>query len=233
MRTEFDKKAPCRQVSPQGPKGESDYYNERGRGYGCPGSGLMTNGLSTGARRALGYLAILVAAECLFGSGLWLNLRMGLFDMADTILQGRAADLERYLEAHKEASTIQLQADVGERYKIEHSEDFLEIGLGASSIYRSQFLLQHPLPAISLADSDRPLYRNLKLGNRRFRAVSEQIDVDGRVFLVRIAKPMDEESEMLASVRRYLLWTGSFLFLIAYAIGYRLSHRVMAGRKIL
>jgi hypothetical protein len=119
-----------------------------------------------------------------------------------------------------------------QKYKIERSEDCLEIGLVGTSIYRSQFLQEHPLPAVSLENLDRPLYRNFRLGDRKFRAVSEQIEVEGRVYVVRIAKPMDDESEAFVSFRRYLLWTGFFLVLIAYAVGYPLSRRVMAGNQI-
>jgi hypothetical protein len=185
------------------------------------------NRLPINSRLALGHLMILLVGECLFGAGMWLSLRITLFDVADTTLQGRAADLERYLEARKDASTLQLQTDLGGKYKIERSEDYLEIGLGGTSIYRSQFLQEHPLPDVSLADLDRPRYRNFKLGNSRFRAVSEQIEIEGRVYVVRIAKHMDEESEALTSLRKYLLVIGTFLLLIAYAVGNRLSRRAL------
>jgi hypothetical protein len=49
---------------------------------------------------------------------------------------------------------------------------------------------------------------------------------------VRIAKPMDEEDEALTSLRRYLLVTGSFLLLIAYAVGNRLSRRIVPENQI-
>jgi hypothetical protein len=185
-----------------------------------------------GRRLEISCAAIVLIAELLFGAGVWLSLRMSLFDAADTTLQGRAADMERYLEARKGASTAQLQAEFGEKYRIERSEDYLEIGLCGASIYRSRFLQEHPLPGVSLSDLDRPRYRNFKLGNRRFRAVSEQIEVEGRVYAVRIAKPMDEENEALTSLRRYLLVTGSFLLLIAYAVGNRLSRRIVPENQI-
>jgi heavy metal sensor kinase len=185
--------------------------------------------LSIGLRLTLWYLVIFLLAEVIFGAGMWLILRKNLFDIADAALEGQAADLQRFLEARKDLPMAQLQAEISEDYKIERSEDYLQISDGSGNlIYRSRFLEEHPLPQLSLDDLDRPLYENRKLGHERFRVISEQADVSGRLFIVRIGHPMDEESETLDAFRGYLLWFAPLLLLGASAGGYWLSRRALA-----
>ena len=83
--------------------------------------------LSIGLRLTLWYLAIFLLAEVIFGLGMWLILRQNLFDIADTALEGQAADLQRFLEARKDLSAAQLQAEISEDRRIERSEDYLQI----------------------------------------------------------------------------------------------------------
>jgi len=185
--------------------------------------------LSIGLRLTLWYLAIFLLAELIFGAGMWLILRQNLFDIADTALEGQAADLQRFLEARKAVPAAQLQTEISEDYKIERSEDYLQIADGSgNSIYRSRFFEEHPLPPLSLDELDRPLYRNRKLGHERFRLLSKQVDVDGRVYLVRIGHPMEEEIETLDAFRGYMLWFAPLLLLGASAGGYWLSRRALA-----
>ena len=83
--------------------------------------------LSIGMRLTLWYLAIFLLAEFIFGAGMWFILKKNLYDIADATLEGQAADLERFLDARKNASTAQLQAEISADYKIERSEDCVQI----------------------------------------------------------------------------------------------------------
>ena len=185
--------------------------------------------LSIGLRLALWYLAIFLFAELIFGAGMWLILRQNLFDIADTALEGQAADLERFLEAHKDLPTPQLQAEISDDYQIERSEDYLQISdAHGNLIYRSRFLEEHPLPPLSLDEFHRPRYENRRLGRKPFRLISEQIDISGHVYLVRIGHPLHEEIETLDAFGKYLLWFAPFLLLGASGVGYWLSRRALA-----
>jgi heavy metal sensor kinase len=185
--------------------------------------------LSIGLRLTLWYLAIFLVAEVIFGVGMWLILRQNLFDIADGVIEGQASDLERFLQARKDLPTAQLQAEISEDYKIESSEDYLQISdASGNSVYRSRFFEEHPLPPLAPDDLGRPLYQNRKLGHERFRILSKQIEVSDRVFIVRIGHPMHEETETLDDFRRYLLWFAPLLLLGASAGGYWLSRRALA-----
>jgi len=117
----------------------------------------------------LWYLAIFLLAEFIFGAGMWLILRRNLFDIADLALEGQAADLDRFLEARKDAPTAQLQSEISEDYKIERSEDYLQISdAGGNSIYRSRFFEEHPLPSVSLYELDKASLRKPQARARTF-----------------------------------------------------------------
>jgi len=185
--------------------------------------------LSIGMRLTLWYFAIFLLAEFVFGAGMWLILRKNLFDIADEVLEGQTADLQRFLEARKDVPAAQLQAEIGEDYKIERSADYLQISdAGGNSIYSSKFFEKHPLSPPSPDQLVRPRYENRRMGHEHFRFMSEIIAVSGRAYVVRVGHPIDEEIETLDAFRGYLLWFAPVLLLGASGIGYWLSHKALA-----
>ena len=185
--------------------------------------------LSIGLRLTLWYLAIFLLAELAFGAGMWLILRKNLYDIADAALEGQAADLQRFLEARQGEAPAQLQADISADYKIERSEDYLQISdASGNSIYRSRFLEEHPLSSLSLNQLKKPRYQNRRLGKQTFRILSERMDVNGRAFVVQMGSTLDEEVETLDAFRGYLLLFAPVLLLAASGVGYGLSHRALA-----
>ena len=121
--------------------------------------------LSIGMRLALSYLAIFLLAELVFGAGMWLILRKNLYDIADATLKGQAADLQRFLEARKDLSAEQLRTDISADYRIDRSQDYVQISdADGNSIYRSQFLEEHPLPPVSLNQLSKPRHQHRRLG---------------------------------------------------------------------
>lgn len=160
---------------------------------------------------------------------MWLNVRQSLFELADSTLEGQAADLKRFLEARKNVSAAQVQAEISENFKIERSRDYFQISeLAGNLIYRSQFFGEHPLPAISPEELDRPSYSIYKLGSERVRIISEPVDAAGRTYVVRVGHLMNEEYETLMDLRRTMLWYGFFIFLIASAASYWINRRMLS-----
>jgi heavy metal sensor kinase len=185
--------------------------------------------LSIGMRLTLWYLAIFLLAEFIFGAGMWFILRKNLYDIADATLEGRAADIERFLEARKDLSAAQLQAAISEDYKIDRSEDYVEINTdNGNSIYRSEFFAEHPLPPVTLEQLSKPRHRYRRLGRLPFRILSERMVVNGQVFIVQIGSTLDEEIETLDAFRKYLLMFAPVLLLAASTFGYWLSRKALA-----
>ena len=189
--------------------------------------------LPVGLRLTLWYFGIFLLAELIFAAGMGAVLRENLYDIADSELEGQAADLQRLLQADKDLPMAQLQGELAHHYQIEQSRDYLQISdAGGDVIYRSQYLGDHPLPAISLDELDRRVYANRRLGERHFRVLSEQLEAGGRVYIVRIGHTTDDQIDTLDAFRKYLLWFSPLLLLISAAGGYWLSHRAVAGREM-
>jgi heavy metal sensor kinase len=185
--------------------------------------------LSIGSRLTLWYLAIFLLAELIFGVGMWFILRQNLYDIADQVLKDQASDLERFLQARQNVSTPELEAEISEDYKIESSEDYLQISdVDGDLIYRSRFLEDYPLPPVPVDPQGKPRYENRKLGHRRFRFISKRMLAGERVYTVQLGHPMHEEIETLDDFRRYLLGFAPILLLGASGVGYWLSHRALA-----
>jgi heavy metal sensor kinase len=187
------------------------------------------NRLSIGLRLTLWYFAIFFLAELIFGTGMWLILRTNLDHIIDANLTDQASDLQRSLEAHSGATAAELQAELSEDYKIEPSEDYLQIvDLEGKVLYRSHVFEENPLAPFSIDSSGKPRYENRKVGRRHFRFISEPMRVNGQPYSVQIAHPMHEELEILQDFRAYLLWFAPILLLSASAGGYWLSRRALA-----
>jgi heavy metal sensor kinase len=185
--------------------------------------------LSIGMRLTLWYLAIFLLAELIFGTGMWFILRGNLFDIADATLEGRAADIERFLESRKDLSPAQLQAAISDDYKIDRSEDYVQISAASgNSVYCSQYFVEHPLPPVSLDQLSKPRHRYRRLGGAPFRILSEKTVVNGQVFIVQVGSTLDEELETLDAFRKYLLMFAPLLLLAASAVGYWLSGKALA-----
>lgn len=185
--------------------------------------------LSVTSRVILLYLGIFLLAEAIFGASLYVILRKNIFDMADAVIEGQVADLQRFLGDRQLSTPAQLQSDVAQEYKVERSRDYLQIADASGNlIYRSPLLAEHVLPPVSFADLDRPLYENRKLGPGRFRFLSRQMDVSGRIYLVRVGHPMQLESETLAAFSAYSFWLGLLSLLAASVGGYWLGRRAFA-----
>jgi len=185
--------------------------------------------LSIGLRLTLWYLGIFLLAELVFGAGMWLILRENLYDITDDALQGQAGDLKRFLEARQSATLAQLQSEISEDYKIERSEDYLQIRAeDGSLIYRSNYFVQHPLPDFAFDASGKARYEDHKVGKHRFRFFSQRVDAGGRAFLVQIGSPLKEELETLDDFQKYLLMFVPLLLLAASIVGYWLSRKALA-----
>lgn len=153
-------------------------------------------------------------------------LRARLLDLADTALEDRAVDLQRFLEAHRDLSFTDLRAQLTDKYQNENSQDYIEITqAGGNPVYVSKVFSQHPLPPVPADDLDRRVYRTYRIGAEPFRIVSEQVELPAGAVIARIGRPMNQEINLLFSVRRSQIWYSSISLLIAVAGGYWTSRR--------
>jgi heavy metal sensor kinase len=190
----------------------------------------MKKGLSIGLRLTLSYLIIFAVAQLIFGVGMWLILRHNLYDIADDTLEGQIDDVKRFLEAQRrDASVAKLREEVTETYVLEHSGDYLQIQDEQGDwIYRSSFLEQHNLPALTASQWQKASYENRRVGGRSFRFLSDRVEVYGRRFIVQTAVPEGDILRTLRLFKQYLLIFAGLMLLAASAVGYWLSRRALA-----
>ena len=190
----------------------------------------MKKGLSIGLRLTLSYLIIFAVAQLIFGVGMWFILRHNLYDIADDTLEGQIDDVKRFLEAQRrDASVAKLREEVTETYVLEHSGDYLQIQNEQGDwIYRSSFLEQHNLPALTASQWQKASYENRRVGGRSFRFLSDRVEVYGRRFIVQTAVPEGDILRTLRLFKQYLLIFAGLILLAASAVGYWLSRRALA-----
>jgi two-component system, OmpR family, heavy metal sensor histidine kinase CusS len=190
----------------------------------------MKKGLSIGLRLTLSYLIIFAVAQLIFGVGMWFILRHNLYDIADDTLEGQIDDVKRFLEAQRrDASVAKLREEVTETYVLEHSGDYLQIQDEQGDwIYRSSFLEQHNLPALTASQWQKASYENRRVGGRSFRFLSDRVEVYGRRFIVQTAVPEGDILRTLRLFKQYLLIFAGLILLAASAVGYWLSRRALA-----
>jgi heavy metal sensor kinase len=186
--------------------------------------------LSIGIRLTLWYVAIFAVSELIFGVGMWLILRQNLYSIADDSLKVQAEDLISFLQAQKKNATIaKLQEEVSEAYVLEHAGDYLQIYDGNGEwLYRAPFMEQHAVHPVEPGLGKAAAYLNLNLGEKPFRFLRQQIEVNGRVYVVQTGVPADQILRTLSLFRRYVLLLAPTLLLGAAAGGYWLSQRALS-----
>jgi heavy metal sensor kinase len=190
----------------------------------------MSKRFSIGLRLTLSYLLIFSIAQVIFGLGMWFVLHDSLYDIADDTLEGQIDDVRHFLEAQpKDASISQLQEELSETYDLAHSGDFLQIQDERGDwIYRSSFLHQHNLPAMSAGQLQQPSYEDRRLGDRSLRFLEQTIAVNGRRFVVQTGVPEGDILRILGSFKRYVLIFAALMLVVGSAVGYWLSRRALA-----
>jgi len=191
--------------------------------------------LSIGFRLTLWYLAIFAAAQLAFGFGMWLILRRNLYRVADEELQAQVEDLTRFLQAQKKNATVaKLQEEVAEAYVIEHSGDFLQIiDSEGNWIFRADSLEENSISPANPASIQRPFYENRQLAGLPFRFVTARLEVNGRIYAIQTAVPIQQMLRTLSLFRRYLLIFAPVMLLAAASGGYWLSRKALSPVDVL
>ncbi|PYX53303.1 MAG: two-component sensor histidine kinase [Acidobacteria bacterium] len=196
--------------------------------------------LSIGMRLTLWYLAIFALAQLVFGAGMWLVLRHHLYDLVDDNLEREVDDLNNLLHAQKTNKTLAgLRHELTEEYALEHSGDYLQVYLAdGEMIYQSPFLQAYPLhrwkpgtvtPAVvKPGHRRRPSYEDLRLGGKPLRFATQDIDIEGTVYIVQTGLITHDVLKTLSRFRLYLLMFAPMLLLVAAGGGYWLSRRALS-----
>jgi heavy metal sensor kinase len=160
---------------------------------------------------------------------MWVLLRHNLYDIADDALESQVDDVQRILKAQRsDAKPSEIQAALSGAYKFEHAGDYLQIqDEHGNWLYRSSFFKDRNVAAIGPSQLQGRVIADQRLGRRPFRILRENLDINGRHYIVQTAIREGDVLETLSYFRRYLLLFAPLVLLAASAGGYWLSRRAL------
>jgi len=190
----------------------------------------VTKRLSIGLRLTLSYVLLFAVTQLIFGLGMWMVLKIHLYDIADDTLENQIDDAQHFLKAQPQDATMaKLKEEITETYVLEHSGDYLQIQEEQGAwIYRSLFFEQNSVPTAVSHELQKPRYEDRRIAGRHFRFLTEIVDIGGRRFLVQTAIPEGDILGTLRSFRRNLLLSAFIILLLAAGVGFWLSRRALA-----
>jgi heavy metal sensor kinase len=185
--------------------------------------------LSIGLRLTLWYLSIFALAQLVFGIGMWLILRENMRQLSTASLAGEVEDVRRFLDSPGREPVDALREALTEEYSAEADGDYLQIrDLDGHWLYRSPILTKQEFPPVTPAVPGKPSFQEVRLGDKRFRFVSEGIDVHGRSMVVQFGASIEQEITTLNHFRNNLLAFAPGLLFLAGLVGYGMSRKALS-----
>jgi heavy metal sensor kinase len=189
--------------------------------------------LSMSFRLALGYFAVLLVLQLIFGVGTWLVLRDSLRGAAETSLDHQVQDVGRFLQSQPAGrSASELHKAAVEKYANQTAGDYLALmDAEGNLIYRSSTLAQHDLLPLVHGPMQSPSYNETFSGEVPLLFTVERIDVHGKPFTVLAGLDMQNEQGTLERFKNQLLWLAPLLLMGGSLLAYALSRRALAPVK--
>ena len=186
--------------------------------------------LSIGVRLTLWYVAIFALGEFIFGASMWLILRHNIYDLVDDGVESQVEDLKNLLgEQPRDVSPAKLREAMAAIYDHEHRGDFLEVyDENGEPIYRSKFLLTHEPMRPQPDQGPRLIFRTERIDGSYFRFASKNLDVNGRLYTIKIGAAADDAVETLQLFRYYVFVFALLLLLVSTGVGSWMSHKALA-----
>jgi heavy metal sensor kinase len=186
--------------------------------------------LSIGLRLTLWYLSIFALAQLVFGIGMWLILRENMRQLSTASLAREVQDVQRFLDSQASHEPVDaLREALTEEYSAEADGDYLQIrDADGHWLYRSPLLTKQEFPPVTPAVPGKPSFQDIRLGDNRFRFVSEGINVHGRSMVVQFGASIEQEITTLNHFRNSLLAFAPGLLLLAGLVGYGMSRKALS-----
>ena len=186
--------------------------------------------LPIGVRLTLWYVAIFALGEFVFGASMWLILRHNLYDLVDDGVESQVEDLRNFLAAQpRDIPSTKLREEMAAIYDHEHAGDFLEVfDKSGEPIYRSKFLRAREPLHLQPDQGNRLRFRTERIEGAYYRFAGENLNVDGRVYTIKIGASADDAVETLQLFRSYVLVFALLLLLVSTGVGSWLSRRALA-----
>jgi len=178
---------------------------------------------SIGARLALWYGAAFAIALAVVAAGMWLAVRQSLYHAIDESLRDRVEGIARFIEDHK---TRLDQEEVQEEF-LAHGDLFQVVDTDGRLVHQAETLHDASTPPTRDLTAEGQFADGSVQGSA-VRFLSQNIDIDGRVYTVQVAAPLADLEEGLDDALALLLPVFPLVLVLACGVGYWMSRRALA-----
>ncbi|HLG99011.1 MAG TPA: ATP-binding protein [Bryobacteraceae bacterium] len=176
------------------------------------------------------YFACSAVFLALFALGAWFAMKRSMQAAVDHDLRQRILDVRQFTAQELKFGQAELLEELQEHALLGLGGGLLQLSDGEGRVlFRSGRLKNTSLELIAPAASDSSIVSATKLADGQpVRIAAQNIEVDGRRFLVQVAEPMREFDESLNRFEEGLLILAPLFLLLASAGGFWMSSRALA-----
>jgi heavy metal sensor kinase len=179
--------------------------------------------MSIGARLAMWYTAAFGAGLLVLGVAMWFTVQQSLYHAIDESLRDRVEGIHRFIEDHKTRLSLD---EVKEEFHA-HGELFQVVDDAGNTVHRAETLTGVLLPALDGSVTD-ARFDDVLGANGPLRFLSENVSIDGRLFSIQVAAPLQDLQQGLNDALRLLVPLFPVVLVLASGTGYLMSRRALA-----
>jgi heavy metal sensor kinase len=183
----------------------------------------IVNVHSIGLRLAIWYAAAFAVALVVLGAGTWFAVRHSLYHAIDESLRDRVEGIARFIEDHKDRLD---QDEVKEEF-LAHGDLFQVVDTDGHLVHQAETLSGATVPPTRDLGAEGEFVDGT-VHDSAIRFFSQNIDVDGHVYAVQVAAPLEELQQGLDDALALLLPIFPLALALACGVGYWMSRRALA-----
>uniref|UniRef100_Q01RB1 histidine kinase n=1 Tax=Solibacter usitatus (strain Ellin6076) TaxID=234267 RepID=Q01RB1_SOLUE len=185
---------------------------------------------SIGFRLSAWYFLVFACGVAAFSVAAWFAMRASLYHAIDEALEDRVRGVQTFMEKQISSLSVpEIRDEFREHSVLGPGGDLFQVCDEAGQfLYRSVPLEANNVPVAlpgTLSDSR---FETQAVQGHMLRFYSQRISVNGKVYTVQVAAPVDEALEALERFRVILAFAAPLLLIAASAGGYWISRRALA-----
>jgi hypothetical protein len=185
---------------------------------------------SIGFRLSAWYFLVFAAGIAAFSIAAWFAMRASLYHAIDEALEDRVRGVQTFMEKQISSLSVpEIRDEFREHSVLGPGGDLFQVcDETGQFLYRSVPLEANNVPVALPSTLSDSRFETLAVQGHMLRFYSQRISVNGKVYTVQVAAPVDEALEALERFRVILAFAAPLLLIAASAGGYWISRRALA-----
>ena len=185
---------------------------------------------SIGFRLSAWYFLVFACGIAAFSVAAWFAMRASLYHSIDEALEDRVRGVQTFMEKQISSLSVpEIRDEFREHSVLGPGGDLFQVCDEAGQfLYRSVPLEANNVPVALPSTLSDSRFETLAVQGHMLRFYSQRISVNGKVYTVQVAAPVDEALEALERFRVILAFAAPLLLIAASAGGYWISRRALA-----